>query len=171
MDHNEFIHLYDQYASRIYRFVYVRVSHKQVAEDLTSDIFFKALHGLPSFKPGTNFTAWLYTIARNCIIDYYRRHHETANLDVAENISSSENISAEVENRILLQKVRDILSEFSEKDRDIIMLRVWDGLSHKEISEILQMSEGASKVAYMRAIKKLQSALPVLLLTLVTLRI
>ncbi len=71
----DFGELYDRYAEPLYRFVYYKVFSKEIAEDLVSDVFHKALKQLHSFNPTKgNFSQWIYTIARNTVIDHYRTH-------------------------------------------------------------------------------------------------
>ena len=69
----DFTLLYRQYATRIYRFVFARVSNHADAEDLTAQVFMEALQSLERFDGNGNFAAWLFTIARNKVVDSYRR--------------------------------------------------------------------------------------------------
>lgn len=164
--------LYELYVDRIYRFVYLRTNHKQTAEDLTSDIFFKVFRAINSFDSEKgNFTSWIYTIARNKIIDHYRAGKETVDLEAIAEMPSSTSIPEETENRMILEKVKSALKELSEKDQEIIILRVWDGLSHREIAELVSSSEAAVKVAYLRAMRRLQASSVSALILLLTIKL
>src|SRR5258708_23862066 len=61
--------LYDRYVERVYRYVFYRVRNEAEAEDVTSDVFMRALRAMPKYEPRQAFLAWLYRIARNAIID------------------------------------------------------------------------------------------------------
>lgn len=87
-DADSFARLYDAYFERVFRYVYFRVSDDQTAEDLTSQVFLKAWENLPRYKPSGHFLAWLYTIARNQVIDHYRTRKETVPLDEVGTLSA-----------------------------------------------------------------------------------
>ena len=72
-DLKKFGGLYELYIDKIYKFIYFKTHHKETAEDLVSQTFFKALENIKGFDPSKGkFSSWLYRIARNCVIDYYR---------------------------------------------------------------------------------------------------
>jgi len=78
----EFAKLYDKYLDKIYQFVFYRTSHRETAEDLTAQIFMKALERIGSYdSQQAQFATWLYRVARNTIIDYYRSQKKDANID------------------------------------------------------------------------------------------
>src|ERR1700690_2325323 len=77
--------LYNLYFKKIYQFIYYRVGHKEVAEDLAEDVFLKAFTKISSINQSGAFSGWLYQIARNQVIDYYRQKKLTVNLDEIEN--------------------------------------------------------------------------------------
>src|SRR5580693_8433051 len=79
-----FSQLYDLYFEKIYRFTFFRVSHKEVAEDLTEDVFIKAFASLNALTQTASFEAWLYQIARRKVIDYYRSKRLQLPLDEVE---------------------------------------------------------------------------------------
>src|SRR5581483_4636796 len=73
--------IYTLYFKKIYRFIFFRVGHKQVAEDLAEEVFLKAFTKLGSLDNDQSFTGWLYQISRNLVIDYYRQKKTTVALD------------------------------------------------------------------------------------------
>src|SRR5579872_5748020 len=83
--------IYNLYFEKIYRFIYYRVSHKEVAEDLAEDVFLKAFSKISSIKNDDSFEGWLYQIARNKVIDYYRDKKQLVDLSEVENILVYEN--------------------------------------------------------------------------------
>ena len=152
--------IYDHYLPKIYRFVYYRTRHKQTAEDITSLVFLKVVGHLGSYrKEKAPFGTWLYRIARNTIIDYVRTVKPTQDLETAFFVSSKENVAAKTEVRMQLEAVKFQMKNLSELQRDVLTMRVWDELSHQEISEILEISEDSSKVALSRAIANLKQSM------------
>jgi RNA polymerase sigma-70 factor (ECF subfamily) len=148
--------LYDKYVKKIYDFVFYRTLHKETAEDITSKVFIKALENIGSFKPEkAAFNTWLYQIARNSIIDHFRTHKPSGELDESLNLASSENLENQTHAKLELEKVKKYLNTLDPSVREIVVMRVWDGLSFKEIGEVVGKSEAASKMAFGRVMEKL----------------
>ncbi|PIR96292.1 MAG: hypothetical protein COT92_01825 [Candidatus Doudnabacteria bacterium CG10_big_fil_rev_8_21_14_0_10_42_18] len=163
--------LYDAYIKKIYGFVFYRIRHKEIAEDLTSIIFTKALENMGSFNLSkAGFSTWLYRIARNTIIDHYRTNKPTDDLTAAYDVSSAQNVEKEVDARVNLEKVQKYLAALPEETRDVVTMRVWDGLSYKEISEILGKSEGSIKISFSRTLQKMNAEIPIAALYLILLK-
>lgn len=167
--------LYDSYFERIYSFIYYRVQHKQISEDIASKTFMKALDKIRTFDPkrGT-FSSWIYRIARNTVRDHYRTLHGTVDIEAAWDISSGEKVEIDVERRMQLEQVRKYLKALTPEQRAIVTMRIWDGLSFAEIAEVLGKTESGCKMSYSRTMRKLRESLPEavlvsLLLSLVTL--
>lgn len=152
-----FAALYEKYVDKIYAFIYYKTHHKQAAEDITSQTFMKALEKIAQFKieKGT-FQAWLYQIARNNVIDYYRSFKPESDIEDAWDISASEDIERDVDLRKQLAEIQKGLETLTASQRDIVILRVWQGLSYAEIAEIVGKSAEACKVDFSRASKLLR---------------
>jgi len=149
--------LYDFYAEKIYRFVYFRVRHKETAQDLVSQTFFKALEGIKSFDlTKGNFSSWLYRIAKNNLIDYWRTQKVHFDIDNLWDLSSEDNLAYDAEIKEKIQRVKECLVKLDGWHREIIIMKIWDGLTHKEISEILGKSEPSIKMTFSRAMGKLR---------------
>ncbi len=93
------------------------------------------------------------------MIDYYRTNKPTDDIEAGYEISFKQNIEAEIDAKAQLEKVKKYLNTLPERQRDIILMRVWDGLSHQKISEILEISEGNCKMTFCRAMEKLRTEL------------
>lgn len=157
-DTASFGQIYDAYIGKIYSFLYYRVSHKPTAEDLTSLTFFKALDRISTFDPSKGtFQSWLYQIARNSMIDHFRVHKQTLELDEARETGSGENMALNVENKLRLEQVMEQLGKLPVEHKDLILMRVWDGLSYSEISEITGKTENALKMAVSRILSKIRA--------------
>ena len=164
-DRDEFGQLYDKYIKKIYDFVYYKTQHKDTAEDLVSQIFMKALKRINEFKvdKGT-FQAWLYQIARNTVIDHYRTIKKEKNIDDIFDLADSTDIERDIEVKIKLEEIEEYLKDLKSEQRDIIIMRVWQGMNYKDISLIMGKSEASCKMTYSRAISKLRNEVPLSIL-------
>lgn len=174
MDHKTFEAHYDAYVRKIYAYVYYRTQHRETAEDLTSQVFLKALDKFGTFDESRGtFSAWIYGIARNALTDHYRASRETVDIDDVWDLKSSEDVARDVEARERVEKLRPYLQALPKDQRELVFLRLWDGLSYKEIAEITGRSEDACKMAFSRTVARLRKEVPsaILLLMLLTHRI
>ncbi len=152
-----FGNLYQRYVDKIYKFIYYKTHHKETAEDLTSQTFFKALENIKNFDSDKGqFSSWLYRIAKNCVIDYYRTKKETIDIFDAWDLVGREDIKRDSEFKEQLEKVERYLEQFTSEQREIIVMRVWQDMTHKEIAEIIGKSEDSCKMIFSRAINKLR---------------
>ena len=159
--------LYDRYIKKIYDFVYYKTMHKETAEDLVSIVFTKALEKINTFRIQEGyFSAWLYRIARNTVIDHYRTLKKEKDIDDVWDLSSNEDIERDAHNRMQLEKVDKYLHTLSADQRDIIIMRLWQDMAHAEIAEVLGKNESAVKVAYSRAMRDLRKNVDMLILLL-----
>lgn len=148
--------IYDLYIDRIYRFIYYKTHHKETAEDLTSQTFFKALEHIQDFDPERNFSAWLYRIARNVVIDYYRKKRPSMVIDDEWDIKDDHDFQEELDRTHSLRELKSYIERLPSIQRDIIVLRVWEDMSYKQISEIVGKSESNCKVIFSRAVNSLK---------------
>ncbi len=171
-DSSAFQALYDGFVDPIYRFVYYRTSHKQTAEDVTSEVFMKALARIHQFdeSKGT-FQSWLYTIARNTIVDHYRTKKEAVDIEEAYEVGTKTDLDGRVDRTRELEKVRAYLDTLPEDSREIVLLRVWDDLSYQQIAEIVGKSEAACKMTFSRAIGKLRQEIPLVLIIIILMKL
>lgn len=154
---DEFEKLYNAYFGKIYRFIYYRTRHKEIAQDLCSQIFIKVLENIKSFDFNKGFfSAWIYCIARNKLIDYYRTKKNEVNIFDTWGLYSAENLDRDLDAREKLKEVIRYTKNMTKEQREIIVMRVWDELSYKEISEITGKSEVNCKMIFSRTIRKLR---------------
>ena len=153
----EFTKLYDFYIKKIYDFIYYRTQHRETAEDITSKTFIKALDNMDKFNPNSGtFKAWLYCIARNTVIDHYRTQKKDVDIDNVFNLANDEDMVRDVDAKMKIETIKEYMEKLKPQERDIIILRVWDQLSYKEISEVLNKSEASIKMMFSRTMIKLR---------------
>ncbi len=156
--------LYERYADRIYAFVYYKTHHRETAQDLTAHIFTKALEGIHGLKAAEDsFRPWIYTIARNAVIDHYRTLKPTADIDDAWDLAADDDVARDAGLKAELARVQEYLKQLDPVQRDVILLRVWQDMPYAEIAGIVGKSPENCKVIFSRAIRKLRADLAVLL--------
>jgi RNA polymerase sigma-70 factor, ECF subfamily len=157
-DTDKFGALYDAYFQKIYNYIFYRTRHRETAEDLVGATFLKAVKYLGNFDARKgNFSAWIYRIARNTLYDHYRSTKGTESLeDSEEEIASPSNVEKEVSDKQLAAIVKGHFKELSKDQQEVITMRIWDGLSYAEISEVLGKSESSCKTIFHRGIAKLK---------------
>ena len=156
-DSDAFARIYDAYVERIYRYIYFRVTDDAEAEDLTSQVFLKAWENLDRYQiGGSPYIAWLYTIARNLVIDHYRTNKETVNLEDAIHFTADgPSPDDEVQGRFELQAMRDALQFLTDEQQQVLILRFVAGLSTENVAGIMEKREGAVRALQMRALQTL----------------
>lgn len=112
----------------------------------------------------THFRAWIYTIARNSVIDFYRTQKQNVSFEEIGDISFHDDFVYQLQVKDELEQVQNYMQEFSENEKEIFILRMWDDLSYKEIAEISGKSVDACKKSVSRSIQKLQNALQAIFL-------
>ena len=156
-DLEKFGELYEIYIDKIYRFIYFKTHHKETAEDLVSQTFFKALQGIKDFDSGTGkFSSWLYRIAKNCVIDYYRTRKSEVDIYDIWDLAGKQDIKRDSEIKDKLEQVKKYLKNMSGEQRDIILMRTWGDMPYKEIAEAIGKNEDNCKMIFSRAINKLR---------------
>jgi RNA polymerase sigma-70 factor (ECF subfamily) len=167
-DADAFGELYDRYVDLVYRYVYYRVGTSQLAEDLTSETFLRALRRISTFTwQGRDVGAWFVTIARNLIADHYKSGRYRLEM-TAEDVSTvgpaaqlvsdgPENAVLEaMQNKVLLQAIKQLNAE----QQECIVLRFLQGLSVAETAQAMGKNDGAIKALQYRAIRSLGRLLP-----------
>ena len=149
--------LYEQYAEVIFRYVYSHLDNRLDAEDLTEEIFLRAWRALPKYdERGLPFTAFLFRIARNSLIDYYRQKKVVSSLEDMEIQSHEAGPEEATDMRIENQGLRETIAELREDYRNVLIFRFLSGLSPEETAQVMQRSVGAVRVLQHRALSALK---------------
>lgn len=156
-DRQAFGEIYKLYVQKIYRYCLINVKRKEVAEDICQETFVKAWKSLSSFSiiNGGTIQSFLFTIARNLIIDLSRKKKEHS-IDEYEHIESTEDIFDTVEKNESIQRVHFAISKLDEIDRQIVILRYFEEMSTQEVAQIVGIKDGALRVRIHRVMSKLK---------------
>lgn len=161
-DKQAFLLAYDQYAEAIYRFIFFRIGHEEDARDLTSQVFLKCWSAvqegkLNDDKDYKSLRSFLYKIARNQSIDYYRQTKPTADLESAEAVIDDGQDLGAIDQVLSLELVKAKLLHLKEEYRSVLVMRYINDLSISEISDITGKDKGNVRVTILRAIKALKN--------------
>jgi RNA polymerase sigma-70 factor (ECF subfamily) len=162
-DSDAFGQLYTVYFTPLYRYVYFRVSDKEVANDLTQEVFLRAYASFEKYASSTvSPLPYFYTIARNSVIDYYRKK-KTLSLDEDSigQIEDTDSPSPEDESALKeeYQHVLSHMSKLSQDQQDVIVLRFINGLSTKEIAKMIKRSEASVRQLQSRGLRVLRESM------------
>lgn len=162
-DANELIKLY---YNVIYLYVFKQVGEKEQSQDLTQEIFISMLRSISGYEAGkSSFKTWLYKIASNKIIDYYRSKHyryKSLTLDINDfEFNDSQDIERDFELKEYTKEIINIINRFEGNIQQIIRLKIFSELTFKDISDVIDVKESTVKTKYYGAIKKIKGEMEV----------
>ena len=145
--------LYELMGRAIFTTAYVITGHREDAEDILQDTLVEIYQDARFYRPRTNPRAWVLTVTRHTALDAVRKRtrHATAPLDTAEALPTPPDAHEE------FSALWDLLAVLSPEERELVVLRLYHGLSHGEIAETLRISTAAAQKRYRRAIDKLRA--------------
>ena len=155
--------LYDKHVDAIYRYVYYRVRDDAEAEDLTSDVFMRALKAMPRYEPRQAFLAWLYRIARNAVIDRARRARTQVSFEDALAHPNADKVVEPDAALLALSDsavVREAMAHLTPLQQEVIVLRYMEGFSTAEIAVLVGKREGTVRGIQFRALAALRELIP-----------
>lgn len=156
---NELISLYYK---EIYTYIYMQLSDKDLAMDITQEVFMNMLESLHRFDESKAlFRTWLYKIATNKIIDYYRsKQYKYRNLfENVDNVELKENDNfiVKLENKEDVEKIQNIVNSLDTQNQEIFRLKIFSEMKFDEISDILNIPVSTIKSKYYRLINKVKN--------------
>lgn len=163
--------LVEKYQNRVYHLVYGMVRNREDAADITQDAFVKAYQKIDSFRLESSFYTWLYRIAMNQAIDFLRKRKRRGTSEFDESIAARESDGSiaeshnstsprkALERKQLYKQIMDALEQLPEDQKQVILLREVEGLSYKEICDIMGIPEGTVMSRLFYARKKMQKLL------------
>ena len=161
-DQEALVSLYERYRPSVFSYIYYRVSDQESAEDLTADVFLRMLTKLDTYVHKTRpVLAWLYTIARNLVIDHYRNNGKVHAVSLDEAVIASEHghPGKVVQERLDQECLKRALEQLTEEQRQVILLKFIDGRENSEVAEILGKNERAIRSLQHRALVTLQKVM------------
>jgi RNA polymerase sigma-70 factor (ECF subfamily) len=165
LSHDDYAELYLAYLPRILNYVRLRVGEEELAQDLTAEVFERAVAKQHTLRRAEAFGAWLFAIARNAVAGYYRRRRSTVSLEqatekAAESLVAPDRSPPEVLMlREELAEVLRVLGTLSKREQEIILLKFGGGLDNQEIAKVLRLRAGHVAVLLYRTLRKLRNRL------------
>jgi RNA polymerase sigma-70 factor (ECF subfamily) len=160
-----FAQIYDQHFDKIYRYVCFKVTNRTEAEDLTQEVFLKALGAISTYKwRQVPFSAWLFRIAHNEVVDYYRRQAKKGTTPLNEDLAVPDEGSCGdpvqmAEGSVQVAELRAALEKISPAQREVITMRFTAELSISEVAKALGKREGTIKALQFGGTKSLKKIL------------
>jgi RNA polymerase sigma-70 factor (ECF subfamily) len=156
--------LYDRYRDRVARFATGRLGDAERAEDVTSETFEGVLRGLPAYRPGTDFEAWLFTIAHRRVADHFRRRARRREVELEEAGRAATAVGGPEDAVLAVERRAEVTQAFQRlrpDQQEVLALRVLGGLTAAQVAKVVGKSEGAVRVAQHRALLDLREAMGV----------
>lgn len=160
-DMEAFSRLYDLLVNPIYRYIAFKVP-KEEAMDLTETVFLRVWEHLQSYKANSGqFSSWVFRIAHNLVVDYYRLHRQHASID--EVVVVDENREADpkkmAENKINQAILKSAIGKLKKKYQQVLLLKYISGLESREIARLMHRTEGSLRILKFRALQSLKKVL------------
>ena len=152
--------LYRQYHRKVVGYLYNHVNNRELAEDLTSDVFMKVYAKMDSFdEEKASVSTWIYTITKNTLTDYFRtrRVHD----EIPETMADDSSVEEDVCDREMLELLASALEKLEERERQIVVLHYYSGKTLKETAEVVGISYAYVKLLHNRALETIRSLMNV----------
>ncbi len=153
--------LFERHHKILYNFFLRLTSSVTISEDLVQEVFLRMLKYRHTYRGDSEFTTWMFRIAKNARIDYFRKksresdHHDEADENL---VSSEKNPGEKLESEQDIELIQTALAQISEHDREVLLLSRFENIKYKQIAEILDCQEGTVKARVHRALQKLKDA-------------
>lgn len=155
-----FAEVYNMYQPKIYAYIATRVNSVEDAEDLTSRTFEKTLRNLESYDPERSSVAtWIYRIAHNVIVDYYRKETSRKSVDQESLKRIYQSDRTTEEDALRLEVLTVLMRDLPDSYQEVLTLKFLEGLSNREVAEILGCTSEALSTRTYRALKELKNRL------------
>lgn len=156
-DIEQFTAYYEKHKTSIFNYILYRIGfNRDMAEDLTSDIFLKAFEHFDSYDKKRPFKTWIFTIAHNHLVNYYAGKKETLPLEEALEIVKETGSQNSAEHNMTMERILAMVSHLPESQKDLVIMKYVDDLTNEEIAEVTGKEEGTIRTALSRAIGTLR---------------
>ncbi|MCG3141068.1 MAG: ECF RNA polymerase sigma factor SigX [Anaerolineae bacterium] len=149
--------LYQLFSDRIFRFIYYRIQDRPRAEELTNEVFVRLLENVENFRPGGGdvtlaLTGWIFTIARNLIIDDYRRQKKRAAEPLPDDDTALADETLDLDVRLTRADLQIALAQLTEEQQTVLLLRFEEGFTSAQIATMMGKTDMAIKALQRRAL-------------------
>lgn len=149
--------LYNLFSDRVFRFIYYRIQDRARAEDLTNEVFVRMLESIEKFRPTGDdpslvLTGWVFTIARNLIIDDYRRRQVRATEPLPENDDDVEDKTFDMDLHLTRADLQQALGQLTEEQQTVLLMRFDEGFTSAQIGKMMGKTEMAIKALQRRGL-------------------
>lgn len=162
-DPDSFGKLYDEYVDQIFRYVYYKVGNFAESQDLTGQTFLKAFENIDSYEQrDVAFSSWLYRIAHNLLVDYFRRESKRENVPIEDQPPTPSTRGNPVETVLAdldSERLYRALNKLTHNQREVLVLKFIDNMSNNQVAEIMGISVGAVKSTQKRGLLALNRIL------------
>ncbi|AET69230.1 RNA polymerase sigma factor, sigma-70 family [Desulfosporosinus orientis DSM 765] len=163
---SELERMYEDYFSKIYNYIFCRLLHKEQTEEIVGEIFLKVISHLNSYESGkASFNTWIFTIARNVLIDFYRKNRTVTSIDDEAFPEQALTVDFDEQCRLIenddWRELYKALSSLNERQRDVIALKYYESFNNREIARITGINESTVSTLCVRAIKKMRALINV----------
>ena len=150
--------IYNEYYKKVYHLIWSKINNSTEAEDITSDIFVKIYSKIDTFdETKASLSTWIYRIANNYLIDYYRTRKVFS--EVPEDITEDGDVDENLLNNETLEMLANALEQLPERDRDLIILHYYKGMTLKDAAQTIGMSYSNAKLVHNKSLVTLQNLL------------
>lgn len=162
-DPDAFGQIYDEYVDQIFRYIFYKVGNFTESQDLTGQTFLKAFENIESYEMrDVAFSSWLYRIAHNLVVDYFRRESKRENVPIDDQPPAPsprgnpvEDVMADMES----ERLYKAMQKLTHNQREVLVLKFIDNLSNGQVAEIMGISVGAVKSTQKRGLLSLNRIL------------
>lgn len=150
--------LISHYYPDIYRYIFLKLSRKEDAEDITQEVFLRFIRQIPTYHHRDKLLNYLYTIAHSCCIDYFRKQKTFEDfLNYENQIADPVDVHTSILQQVQAEQIQLLLKKLSFKEQDVIIFHLYQQMTFKEIAQILNTPEETIKSCFYRALKKLRT--------------
>ena len=157
----KFEKIYVRYFNDVFLFLKKLSKDESIAEEITTETFFKAMRSIETFRGETDIRVWLCQIAKNCYFSHLKKQQKIIDIDEVEFTDSKSTIEEQILNQSDAMQIHRLLHDLAEPYKEVFMLRVFGELSFKQIADIFQKTDNWACVTYHRARNKILSQMEV----------
>lgn len=152
----DFERLYNVYYMQVYSYVMTLMRNTHIAEEITQDVFFKALKQYGTYQGRSSELTWLCAIAKNACTDYLRKKSKYKEAELEEDFADGSDIEQKIEDENMTLMIHQILHQMEEPYKEVFQLRIFGELSFDKIGHVFGKTENWARVTYHRARLKIQ---------------